>query len=138
MVEWFEINVMQANLEGTEITFMLEINALGLCKDEQLSFNAHVNHICTKADRQVSALQRLTGVLDYESQLAIYKSLILSNFDYSPDVFVFTSCTSITKMEKIQERVLSFVLKDSCSSYEEMLGKLKVDSNQINGLKSCL
>ena len=86
MVEWFEINAMQANpdkfqgmllkgaktvgdfavtVKGTEIAFVSEINALGVCIDDQLSFNAHVDHICTKAGRQVSALQRLTGFLDY-------------------------------------------------------------------------
>ena len=105
MVEWFEINAMQANpdkfqgmllkgakivgdfaitVEGTEIAFVSEINALGVCIDDQLSFNAHVDRICTKAGRQVSALQRLTGVLHYESWLAIYKSFIMSNFDYCP------------------------------------------------------
>ena len=156
MVEWFEINAMQANpdkfqgmllkgaktvgdfaitVEGTEIAFVSEINALGVCIDDQLSFNAHVDRICTKAGRQVSALQRLTGVLDCESRLAIYKSFIMSNFDYCPIVWFFTSRASITKMEKIQERALRFVLKDSRSSYEEMLGNLKVDSIRMNGLK---
>ena len=105
MVEWFEINAMQANpdkfqgillkgaktvgdftitVEGTEIAFVSEINALGVCIDDQSSFNAHVDRICTKASRQVNALQWLTGVLDYESRLAIYKSFIMSNFDYCP------------------------------------------------------
>ena len=105
MVEWFEINAVQANpdkfqgmllkdaktvgdftitVEGTEIAFVSEINALGVWIDDQLSFNAHVDRICTKASRQVSALQQLTCVLDYESRLAIYKSFIMSNFDYYP------------------------------------------------------
>ena len=38
-------------------------------------------------------------------------------------------------MEKIEERALRFVLKDSQSSYEEMLGYLKVDSIPMNGLQ---
>ena len=59
----------------------------------------------------------------------------MSNFDYCPIVCFFTSRASITKMEKIQERALRFVLKDSRSSYEEMLGNLKVDSIRMNGLK---
>ena len=105
MVEWFEINAMQANpdkfqgmllkgaktvrdftitVEGTKIAFASEINALGVCIDDQLSFNAIDERICAKASRQVNALQRLTGVLDYESRLAIYKSFIMSNFDYCP------------------------------------------------------
>ena len=117
---------------------MSEINALGVCIDEQLSFNAHVDRICTKAGRQVSALQRLTCVLDYMSRLAIYKNFIMSNFDYCPVVCVcFNSHAGITEMGKIQERSLRFVLKDSRSSYREMLGKMKVDSIRIYGLKSC-
>ena len=69
-VEWFEINAMQSNpdkfqgmllkgavtvgdcaitVEVTEIAFVSEINALGVCIDDQLSLNAHVDHICTKS-----------------------------------------------------------------------------------------
>ena len=47
----------------------------------------------------------------------------------------FTSRANITKMEKIQERALMFVPEDSRSSYEEMLGNLKVDAIRMNGLK---
>ena len=98
---------------------MSEINALGVCIDEQLSFNPNVDCICTKAGRQVSALQRLTGVLDYKSRLAIYKSFIMSNF---------------TKMEKkIKKEPWGL---SSRSSYEEMLGNLKVDSIRKNRLKN--
>ena len=49
--------------------FVSEIIVYGICIDEQLHFNAHVERICTW--RQVGALQRLTGVLDYDSRLAI-------------------------------------------------------------------
>ena len=59
----------------------------------------------------------------------------MSNFDYCPIVCFFTSRASITKMKKNQERALRVVLKDSRSSYEEMLGNLKVDSMRMNGLK---
>ena len=83
--------------EGTEIAFMSEINALGVCIDEQLSFNAHVYRMCTKAGRQVSALQRLTGVLDYGSRFAIYKSFIMSNFDYCPVVWFLLAVLALPK-----------------------------------------
>ena len=149
MMEWFEINAIQANpdkfqgmllkgaktlgdfaitVEGTEIPFVSEINALGVCKDDQLSFNAHVDRICTKAGRQVSALQRLTGVLDYESRLAIYKSFIMSNFDYCPIVWLFTSRASITKNGKnsrksteVCPRGLSFQLRRNARKIESWL-----------------
>ena len=70
MVEWFEINVMQANpdkfqgmllkgaktvgdfantVEGTEIAIVSEINALCVYIDDQLPSNAYADRICTKA-----------------------------------------------------------------------------------------
>ena len=76
-----------------------------------------VNNICLKASRQISALQRLTGLLDLPSRKAIYASLIFSNFDYCPLVWFFTSWASITKIQKLQERALRFVLKDSTSTW---------------------
>ena len=85
--------------------------------------------------RQVSALQRLTGVLDYESRLAIYRSFIMSNYDYCPIVCFLLAVLAFPKWKTIQERALRFVLKDSRSSYEEMLGNLKVDSIGMNVLK---
>ena len=36
--------------------------------DEKLNFNELVCHICSKASAQISALQRLTGLVDYPSR----------------------------------------------------------------------
>ena len=48
-----------------------------------------------RASAQISALQRLTGLLDYPSRKAIYTSFIASNFNYCPLVWFFTSRESI-------------------------------------------
>ena len=79
-VQWFFDNAMEANptkfqglllkgnkqasefsvsVQGQEIEFSKSITALGICIDENLTFDEHANDICTKASRQISALQRL-------------------------------------------------------------------------------
>ena len=84
-VQWFFDNAMEANptkfqglllkgnkqasefsvsVQGQEIEFSKSITALGICIDENITFDEHVNDICTKASRQISALQRLTGFID--------------------------------------------------------------------------
>ena len=109
-VNWFSENAMQANpakfqgillkgnkhasdfkvsIRGQDIDFSESITALGICIDETLTFDIHVNNICLKASRQISALQRLTGLLDLPSRKAIYNSFIFSNFDYCPLVWFF-------------------------------------------------
>ena len=156
-VQWFFDNALEANptkfqglllkgnkqasefsvsIRGQDIEFSKSITALGICIDENLTFDEHVNDICLKASRQISALQRLTGFIDMPGRKAIYNSFIVSNFNCCPLVWFFTSRESINKMQKIQERALRFVLKDSTSDYDTLLTKCGVDSFRISSLKS--
>ena len=41
-----------------------------------MNFNSHVNNVCKKAGKQVSALHRLTGVLEQKSRMATYQTLL--------------------------------------------------------------
>ena len=111
-VRWFCSNVMEANpskfqgvlfkgnkqasdfkvsVGGQNIEFSKSMTLLGICIDENLNFDLHIKDICLKASCQVSALQCLTGLLDLASRKAIYTSFILSNFNYCPLVWFFTS-----------------------------------------------
>ena len=74
----------------------------------------------------MNALQRLKGSLDKNSRMAIYKSFIMSNFNYCPLVWMFTSKTSLSKLENIQKRALRFVLNDYQSGYTELLQNANV------------
>ena len=105
MAKWFAENSMKANadkfqgivfpgsrnntnvqvsLGGVDIAFAQTIDVLGVCIDGKLNFNEHVHRICSKASTQISDLQRLTGLVDYQSRKAIYTSFIASNFNCCP------------------------------------------------------
>ena len=157
-VRWFCENAMEANpskfqgilfkgnkqaddcklsVNGQDIEFSNSMTSLGICIDDTLTFDSHINDICLKASHQISALQRLTGLLDYPSRRrAIYNSFISSHFNYCPLVWFFTSRASIVKMQKNQERALRFVLKDSVSDYKSLLSKSGVDSFRISSMKN--
>ena len=159
MVEWFAENSMKANAEkfqgliltgsrnntdvqvslgDVDIAFVQKIDVLGVCIDGKLNFNEYVRRICSKASAQISALQRLTGLVDYPSRKAIYTSFKASNFNYCPLVWFFTSRDSINKIDKIQERALRFVLKDHISCYKDLLLKSGFDSFRIYAVKSLM
>ena len=59
---------MQLQVNSNDISFISCINALGICIDDKLNFNEHVDSICAKATCQVSALQWLTSVLDFPTK----------------------------------------------------------------------
>ena len=123
---------------GVDIAFVQKIDVLGVCIDVKINFNEHVHRICSKASAQISALQRLTGLIDCPSRKAIYTSFVASSFNYYPLVWLFTSRESINKIDKIQERALRFVLKDHISDYNDLLLRSGFHSFRIYAVKSLM
>ena len=139
LMEWFRKNSLAANpakfqtmlvksnnIKDAELNVTVDnvslpssdaMKVLGIDIDDRLTFDGHVSNMCIKAGRQLNALQRLKGSLDKNSRMAIYKSFIMSNFNYCPLVWMFTSKTSLSKLENIQKRALRFVLDDYQSGF---------------------
>ena len=116
------------------------MKVLGIDIDDRLTFDGHISNMCIKAGRQLNVLQRLKGSLDQDSRMAIYKSFIMSNFNYCPLIWMFASKTSLSKLENIQKRALRFVLDDYQSGYTDLLQnanvlELKLCSCDISQLK---
>ena len=129
---------VHVTLRVIDIAFVQKIYTLGVCIDAKLNLNEHVRRICSKASAQISALQRLTWLVDYPSRKAIYNSFIASNFNYCPLVSFFTSRESIDKIDKIQERALRFVLKYYISNRNNLLLKSGFDSFRIYAVNSLM
>ncbi len=102
-------NTINVNIDSTVLTPISNIKILGVTIDERLTFNEHINIICSNAAWQLNAIKRLQCNLDKKSRLAIYRSYILSNFNYCPFVCHFFGIQISRNMEKIQERALRFV-----------------------------
>ncbi len=79
--------------------------------------------MCSNAARQLNAIKHLQCNLDKESKLAIYRSYILSKFNYCPLVWHFCGIQNSRNMEKIQEWALRFVYEDYESTYDILLQK---------------
>ena len=159
MLDWFKNNSLQANpskfqsmllknktvnaedfniiVDNDILNLTDDMTVLGINIDNKLNFNSHVSSMCNKAGRQLNVLQRLKGSLDYASRLSIYKSFIMSNFNYCPVVWMFTSKSSLLKLETIQKRALRFVLDDYASDYHDLLKKADVPGMKIMALR-CL
>ena len=121
-------NEMKITLNGSTIKPTECLRALGVEIDKRLKFNNHVEYMCKKAGRQVNALQRLKSNIDYPTRLLIYKSFILSHFNYCPTLWMFTGKRQLQRINKLQERALRFVANDYSSSYTILLDKCKVPS----------
>ena len=70
---------------------------------------------------QLNALSKLQKYMGKSEKEAIINSFILSNFNYCPLVWHFSSCESLRKIKKIQKRCLRIILNDCESDYETLL-----------------
>lgn len=142
-VNWFNKNGMRANPEkfqlilshrrykqevtinvcGVHLQSTTNVKLLGVTFDNDLYFNSQINDVCKQAGRQLSVLQRFSNVLSEKNKMLIFQSFILSQLRYCPLIWHFSKKGKMKTMEKIQERALRFVFKDSHSTYQELLLK---------------
>ena len=90
--------------------------------------------LCCKTAMQLNALTRLQKYMGKSEKEAIINSFILSNFNYCPFVWYFSSCESIRKIEKIQKRCLRIILNDYESDYETLLRNSNKPAMEIRRL----
>ena len=99
-------------------------------------WHSSISSMCKKAAKQLNALKRIGHFLDQFSRLTIFRAYIMSNFNYCPLVWHFCSKKNLSKLERIQERALSFVYRDYKISYEELLDQAKLQSLYLGRLRS--
>ena len=75
---------LNVTVENISLPSSDTMKVLGIDIDDRLTFDGHISNMCIKAGRQLNVLQRLKGSLDQDSRMAIYKSFIMSNFNYCP------------------------------------------------------
>ena len=130
-----DIDGLMINVQNTTISSTERMEVLGVKIDNKLNFTEQISDVCIKAGRQLNILQRLKKVLDYKSRMAIYKSFIMSNFNYCPIVWMFTGKKSLDRIENIIKRALRFVLDDYGSRYHDLLIQSEVPGIKIVTLR---
>ena len=105
---------------------------LGIEIDDKLSFNLHVSKICNSAENQLNAMARLRNFMTFKVKDALANSYFLSNFNYCPLVWMFSSAKSLNRIENLQKGALRLLLDDYVSTYEQLLNKAGRRSMNIN------
>ena len=107
---WFYENFMVLNLEKSDFMCIgqktddaetlkfnnlainsKEVEILGITLDRNMNFHTHIKNICRKAGQKLSALLRISPYLDQRKKVLLYKSMIKSQFNYCPLVWMFCS-----------------------------------------------
>ena len=121
---WFETTMMVTNPAKFQAMFMglgndcklcIEIDKivvksfdkvklLGVIIDSKLKFDEHVKSICLKTNRYISALSRVAKINDKPKCKLLYNSFLISNFRYSPLIWIFCGKTANNEISRVHKR----------------------------------
>ena len=116
------------NISGSLIKESDEEKLLGVTLDKTLNFKNHVTNLCKKASQKLHALARVSRYMDKPQLELTMTSFVMSHFSYCPLVWMFHDRKSNNKINKIHERALRIIHKDSTSNFEELL----IKSNSVS------
>ena len=129
------LNKKRSNLTKTNfhvynqvIKLVSSVELLGIQIDDKLNFNLHISKICKSAANQLNALIRLKQFLSFHTKEVLINSYIISNFNYSPLVWMFSSTQSRNKIEICRNELYVFcmmILKHITKIYYKKEGSLK-------------
>ena len=94
---------------------------VGIIIDNKLSFDSHIKSMCREAGQKLSALSRISPYLETDKKELLFKSMVKSQFNYCPLVWMFGSRNANNLINKIQERSLRLITNDKTSTFEHLL-----------------
>ena len=141
LIQWFRDNYLKLNADkchllisnhSKDITINVEeeliecessVKLLGVTLDSKLNFNEHVSNICKKASQKIHALARISNYMCQEKLRVVMKAFIESQFGYCPLTWMFHSRTLNNRINRLHERALRLVYKNTHLTFEELLHK---------------
>ena len=141
--KWFHENGLMANsnkshfLISPYVTKSIQIQnscikassseeLLGINTESNLTFHDHIISLCSKANKKLSALSRVSKYMGINKRRILMKCHIFSQFNYCPLVWMCHSRSLNNKINRIQERAPRIVYRDYKSSFKELLQKDKI------------
>ena len=116
----------QADNQVIKLVSFVEL--LGIQIDDKLNFNLHISKICKSAANQQNALIRLKQFFSFHAKGILINSYIISNFNYCPLVWMFSSIESLNKLKICRKELYVFcmmILKHLTNIYYQKEGSLK-------------
>ncbi len=108
------VNLDTINLiiSGKKIIFKTTCKLLGVIFDNHLTWKPHIDYIVDKTKKSLNVIRSISGTkwgAKKSILLTLYKSIILSIFDYCCFVYTEASLTNLQKLDTIQYKALLIV-----------------------------
>ena len=126
----------QIKILGSTIKASKEEVLLGVGIVSDLTFKEHITRICSKVNKKLHVLTRVSKYMSLQKRRILMKSFIISQFNYCPIVCMCHSKSLNNKFNHIHERALRIIHQDFQSSFSALL--VKDNSFTIHQKKSAI
>lgn len=113
---------------GTAIPEAETVRDLGIYMSNNASFHVHVAKLSMKCRRLTGWILRTFRTRDQETMMVLWKTLVLSHFDYCSQLWSPTSVKLISELEAIQRSYTKKIASMQHISYWERLKRLRLYS----------
>ena len=94
---------------------------VGITTDSKLSFDKHIQQICSRTSAKLKALARIAPFMNITKRKILMNAFFNTQFSYCPLTWMFHSRKLNNKINKLHERCLRIVYNNNTSTYEELL-----------------
>ena len=129
---------LRLNIEENKIPTAGYVKLLGVEIDSKLTFSKHIETLCSKVNKKVSAFARLNNYISREQALTVCNAVILSNFNYCPLIWLFCNKGANKEIDRTHKRALRILYEDYESSFETLLARSGSNSMHIKNLQKLM
>ena len=105
-----EQSTLQLQVNSTELEQMNSHKLLGVTIDSQLTFDQHVENLCTKLSQRIAVLRKIRRFLPLDQRKLYYNAMIKQTMPYASTVWTSCSVENMQKVFKLQKRVARVIL----------------------------
>ena len=104
---------MQVNIGTAQIENTQNEKLLGIIIDSKLSFDKHIQQICSRAGAKLKALARIAPFMNITKRKILMNAFFNAQFSYCPLTWMFHSRKLNNKINKSRERCLRIVYNNN-------------------------
>lgn len=102
-------NIFNYNVNGQALERVDSTKILGVIISNNLTWHNHIDYVCSKANSALYLLRRVSGGMDLDCKVTLYKSLVRPHLDYCSAVWDPPTDELMRKVEIIQARAVRII-----------------------------
>ena len=105
-----EQSTLRLHVNSTELEQVNSHQLLGVTIDSQLTFDQHVEKLCTKLSQRIAVLRKIRRFLPLDQRKLYYNAMIKQQMQYASTVWTSCSVENMQKVFKLQKRAARVIL----------------------------